>query len=97
MKVVKVIGDINSGDTREKLVNIAVKTFGKIDILVNSAGLCTPTNLETLTEEQYDIHLNTNLKSTVFLTQLCLPYLIAQKGIESFKRTFIDEQLFNVY
>lgn len=47
-----------------------VKTqFGKIDVLVNNAGVFGPTPLEALTEAEYDRQFNTNVKGLLFTTK----------------------------
>lgn len=58
----------------------AIEKFGKLNILVNNAGINFFTPTETMTEQDYDKILNTNLKSAVFMSQLALPHLIASKG-----------------
>lgn len=80
IKVAVVIGDLNDARVRKTIVETAVNTFGKIDILVNNSGIALFNNVQTLTENDFDKIMNTNLKSTIFLTQLCVPYLIAQQG-----------------
>lgn len=57
-----------------------MKKFGKIDVLVNNAGIYIQNSFQNVTEEEYDKTMNTNVKQAVFLTQLCLAYLIAEKG-----------------
>jgi NADP-dependent 3-hydroxy acid dehydrogenase YdfG len=48
--------------------------------LVNNAGIAKYGTLLEINETDYDNIMNTNLKSVVFLTQLCVPHLIATKG-----------------
>jgi pteridine reductase len=51
------------------IVEQAIARFGKADILVNSASIFEPGGWEDTTEENWDRHLNINLKSPFFLTQ----------------------------
>ncbi len=67
-----VSGDVGSSADREKLVKTALDTFGKVDILVNVAGVAPKVRADLLemTEESYDYVMNINTKGTLFLTQL---------------------------
>jgi NAD(P)-dependent dehydrogenase (short-subunit alcohol dehydrogenase family) len=51
------------------------KEFGQLDILVNNAGMFFPAKFETLTEDQWDRILDTNLKSQFLCCQLAGPML----------------------
>ena len=78
---VYVQGDLSKSDDREKLVNEAVKSFGKIDALVNVAGVAPKVRADLLemTEESYDFVMNINTKGTLFLTQLAAKQMISQR------------------
>lgn len=76
----KVTGDITDKEFQKRLVNATIEKFGRIDILVNNAGVAKYGTLVEINEADYDNIMNTNLKSVVFLTQLCVPHLIAAKG-----------------
>ncbi len=57
-----------------------VKThFGKVDVLVNNAGVVSPTPLEALTEAEFDRQFNTNVKGLSFTTKAALP-LFSEAG-----------------
>lgn len=55
------------------LVSAVEKELGIIDILVNNAGIGHPSNLETITEQDWDDTLAANLKSMFLVTQAVLP------------------------
>jgi len=74
------IGNIVDRDFQKKLVDGAIEKFGKLDILINNAGVFHFGSIFDITEENYDDMHNTNLKAKIFLTQLCVPHLIATKG-----------------
>lgn len=52
-----------------------VDRFGKMDILINNAGMALNSPFQEITEEQYDKIMNINIKVPYFLTQQVLPYL----------------------
>lgn len=54
--------------------------FGKIDILINNAGISSSTKLENYTIEEYDKLANLNIKSIFVCSKQVLPYLKETKG-----------------
>ncbi len=79
-KVVGVKADVSKIDDLRTLVTTAVSTFGRLDIMVNNAGIETRTSILDTTEEQYAKVLDINLKSAFFGTQLAALQMIAQGG-----------------
>lgn len=77
---VLVIADVNIEADRVKIINIAIEKFGKIDVLVNNAGLGEAGDISTTTLDQFDKVMNTNVRSVFHLTQLAVPHLIKTKG-----------------
>ncbi|MBQ3545444.1 MAG: 3-ketoacyl-ACP reductase [Lachnospiraceae bacterium] len=65
-------GDLSNKESRENYVKTVLDRFGKIDILVNVAGVAPKVRNDILemTEESYDFVMNINTKGTLFLTQL---------------------------
>ena len=55
-----------------------MKAFGRLDIMVNNAGVETRTSVLDTTEEQYEKVLDINLKSAFFGTQIAAKQMIAQ-------------------
>ena len=70
--------DVSKVDELQHLVQTAVSTFGRLDIMVNNAGVETRTSILDTTEEQYERVLEINLKSAFFGTQLAAKQMIAQ-------------------
>lgn len=68
-KVIVSAGDIADPKTGAALVDAAVKAFGKLDVLVNNAGVFNPKPFLELTEGDYDWYLDTILKGKFFTAQ----------------------------
>lgn len=63
-----------------KTVDQIVKDFGRVDILVNNAGITRDGLLMRMSEEQWDLVLNVNLKSAFNLTKGVIPFMMKQKS-----------------
>lgn len=77
-RVIGVEADVSQIADLERLIAAAVKAFGRLDIMVNNAGIETRTSLLDTTEEQYEKVLAINLKSAFFGTQLAAKQMIKQ-------------------
>jgi len=73
-------GDIADAQFRESLIKETIDRFGKLDVLVNSAGIIGMGTIETTTLEQYDQMMDINLRSIFHLSQLAVPYLEKTQG-----------------
>jgi glucose 1-dehydrogenase len=72
--------DVSKLTDLQKLVDAAVRRFGRLDIMVNNAGIETRTSVLDTSEDQYDKVLAINLKSAFFGTQLAAKQMIKQGG-----------------
>ena len=79
-KAIGVEADVSKVADLERLVAAAVTAFGRLDIMVNNAGIETRTSILDTTEAQYDKVLDINLKSAFFGTQIAARQMIAQGG-----------------
>jgi glucose 1-dehydrogenase len=77
-KSIGVEADVSKVEDLERLVKAAVDAFGRLDIMVNNAGIETRTSILDTTEAQYEKVMEVNLKSAFFGTQLAAKQMIAQ-------------------
>src|ERR1700734_2026942 len=70
--------DVSKIEDLQTLIDAAVSAFGRLDIMVNNAGIETRTSVLDTTEAQYEKVLDINLKSAFFGTQLAAKQMIAQ-------------------
>ncbi len=64
-----------------EVVKEVVEKFGKIDVLVNNAGITRDALIQKMTEEDWDRVINVNLKGVFNMTQAVVPYMLeAGKG-----------------
>jgi len=72
--------DVSRADEVAGMVNRVVGEFGKIDILVNNAGVVRLNEIVNMTEEEWDLVMNVNLKGQFLCCKYALPHMIAQKA-----------------
>ena len=80
VKVMAVKSDASDYMQAENLVNDVVNQFGKIDILINNAGITKDTLMLRMSEEQWDQVMQVNLKSVFNLTKHALKPMMKQKS-----------------
>ena len=68
--------EVNSKASIQALLDTVLAKSGKVDILVNGAGVNSPTPLFDIKEEEFDTILNTNLKAVLFASQVFGKYLV---------------------
>ena len=79
-QAIGVEADVSKVADLQNLIDTAVQKFGRVDIMVNNAGIETRTSVLSTTEQQYDQVLAINLKSAFFGTQLAAQQMIKQGG-----------------
>jgi glucose 1-dehydrogenase len=72
--------DVSQVGELQNLIDACVKEFGRLDVMVNNAGVETRTSVLDTTEAQYEKVMAINLKSAFFGTQLAARQMIKQGG-----------------
>lgn len=90
-KVIGVQADVSKVADLQRLIATAVKALGRVDIMVNNAGVETRTSVLDTTEAQYEKVLAINLKSAFFGTQLAARQMIKQGGGRIINITSVHE------
>ncbi|MGA1983616.1 MAG: SDR family oxidoreductase [Acidobacteriaceae bacterium] len=81
-KAAYLAGDAADEATAQNCVALAVKQFGRLDILINNAGAGNYKNLVDTSVDEYDALMDSNMKSSFLFTRHAAPVMIAQKGGE---------------
>ena len=78
--LVLVDGDAGKKETAVMVIEAAIIHFGRIDLLVNNAGIYIPKAFTDYTEEDYDLVMNTNVASFFYMTQQVIPQMTKQSS-----------------
>ena len=84
--------DVSKRSDRERVVSETISLFGRIDVLVNNAGVAplVRADLLDMTEESFDRVIGINTKGNMFLTQLVAKEMIRQERIERRKGVIVN-------
>ena len=93
--LVLVDGDIGKKETAIKVAEEAVKHFGRIDLLVNNAGIYIPKAFTEYTPEDFEIMIGTNVAGYFFVTQQAVAQMRKQKSghIVGISTVLVDQPL----
>lgn len=72
--------EIRDASQVKRLVDETVKKFGRIDVLINSASVWLKTPFMEISEEQWDLAMDVNLKGAFLASQMVARYMLAQKN-----------------
>lgn len=79
-RAVVIQADLATSDGARKTIAETIAAYGRLDILVNAAGILSSGSIETTTMEAWDALMNINLRSVFELMHLAVPHLIATRG-----------------
>lgn len=79
-EVLCVKADVSKSDEVKELVEKAIQKFGRIDVLVNNAGITKDTLLMRMKEEDFDKVIDINLKGTFLVTKEVIPYMMKKRN-----------------
>jgi NAD(P)-dependent dehydrogenase (short-subunit alcohol dehydrogenase family) len=77
-ELVLVDGEASKKQTATEVVDAAVTHFGRIDLLVNNAGIFIPKRFTEYTEDDFHLVMNTNVASYFYMTQQVIPTMKKQ-------------------
>ena len=85
-------GDVSSGADRARMIDTVRDRFGRLDLLVNNAGITSPGRADILdaTEASFDTVVGVNLRGPYFLTQLAAKLMIASAPLEGVARAILN-------
>ena len=88
-------GDIGKKDTAVKVADAAMKHFGRIDLLVNAAGIYMPKPFTEYTSEDFETMMGTNVAGYFFITQQAVAQMRKQKSghVVSIATVLVDQPL----
>ena len=72
--------DVSRANDAARLAETTVREFGRIDVVVNNAGVCRLCSVIELTEEEWDTHLDVNLKGAWLVCKYALPHMMKARA-----------------
>jgi NADP-dependent 3-hydroxy acid dehydrogenase YdfG len=79
-KALAIPTDVTHYDQVKRLVDAAVQTYGRIDVMINNAGLMPHSPLERLKIDDWNRTIDVNIKGVLYGIAAALPYMKQQKG-----------------
>jgi NADP-dependent 3-hydroxy acid dehydrogenase YdfG len=79
-KALAVETDVTDREQVQRLVGAAVQAYGRIDVMINNAGLMPQSLLERLQVDEWDRMIDVNIKGVLYGIAAALPHMQRQKG-----------------
>lgn len=75
IEVLPCTADLSNPETPKELVKKVIDHFGKVDFLINNAGIAIPKPLSDTSVDEWDLHMSINARAPFLLSREALPYL----------------------
>ena len=79
-KATAIVTDVTKREQVQKLVDTAVQTYGRIDVIINNAGLMPQSLLDQLKVDEWERMIDVNIKGVLYGIAAALPYMQKQKA-----------------
>lgn len=79
-KAISIATDVTDHEQVERLVDEAVRAFGRLDVIINNAGIMPQAPLERLRIDEWDRMIDVNIKGVLYGIAAALPYMKRQKS-----------------
>lgn len=79
-EAIAVQADVSREEEAKQLINAAVEEYGRVDVLVNNAGITKDNLIVRMSEEEFDHVIDTNLKGTFFCMKYASKQMLKQKS-----------------
>ena len=91
-------GDIGDAKTAAKIVDTAVSRFGRIDVLMNNAGIFIPKSFPEYTTEDFNALVSATLAGFLYVSQLVIKQMLVQRSgsIVNVSTTLVDQPIAGV-
>jgi NAD(P)-dependent dehydrogenase (short-subunit alcohol dehydrogenase family) len=73
-----IAGNVGEKQVGQKIIDLAMSKFGRVDVLINNAGVFAPKPFLEVTNDDLEYFWTTNLKGTYFMTQAAIPQMLKQ-------------------
>lgn len=80
IKPLPIVADVTEDADVQRIIDETIEHFGKIDVLINNAGIIGMGGIKNTSMESYDKVMSTNLRSVFHLTMVATRHLIESKG-----------------
>lgn len=81
VNAIALAGDVRDFDSCQKTIHQVVKKWGKLNILVNGAGVVQSRKLLDITYKDYDFVMDVNTRGTLHMSQACIPFMASGDSI----------------